>query len=382
MMLKIDFKYVVFAIGLMFVWPLMSHAKPIQSKSENTAALGFSKQAKAMVRTHQAHGVSIVVVKSNQTSYYNAGQPSHNSQYRVTSDTVFEIGSISKVFSSLIMAHAIEEGRFSLADPITKHLPDGFGGLNFDGKFVQIEHLNNTTSALPDHPKAIDALLADSSIDNLAAKIADTEKNYSFAVLLDDLKTSSLQGAPGEVSRHSNLAASLNGALLNRHYQRPYNDLLKHYIEKPYGMNSGVSLKGRKFAHGYLGDGKTVAPFLWGEAIMASGGLKYSAVDMGRFLKAQLQSHETAIKRSHTILYGDVSTTAIAYHWFVTKTPEGYVRYHASGGTLGFSSYIEFYPELNYGVVLMANRPGNVQNLLGEMAEQGRQKIFARSKPH
>jgi serine-type D-Ala-D-Ala carboxypeptidase/endopeptidase len=103
------------------------------------------------VRSGKAPGVSVAVLRDGSTRFYNAGVLSRATNAPVTEHSVHEIGSISKTFTSLLLAHAIGEGRARIDDDVRKHLPPGYDNLVRDGRPIRIADLVTTTSALQDN---------------------------------------------------------------------------------------------------------------------------------------------------------------------------------------------------------------------------------------
>lgn len=173
---------------------------------------------------------------------------------------------------------------------------------------------------------------------------------------------------PGTNPRHSNVAASLLGVILEKVYGEPFADLIARYIEKPFGMQPGVgSDRERELATGY-NDRNIAMPALDARYILTAGGLRYSSADMARFLRAQLAGDQSAIQLSQQPTAGP-GHVAVGFNWWISTEADGRRTLRASGGTFGSSSYVEFRPELNYGIVVLANRAG-AETTLYEFARQ------------
>lgn len=307
------------------------------------------------VRSGKAPGVSVAVIRDGSTRFYNAGVLSRATNAPVTEHSVHEIGSISKTFTSLLLAHAIGEGRARIDDDVRKHLPPGYDNLVRDGRPIRIADLVTTTSALQDNLPDWSGFLSKVPPEQLFAEVSKLLRGYDPARFLPDLKTVTLLDVPGRVPRHSNTASQLQGVLAERLYGQPYDALLARFVEKPLGMRAGGGpVPPALLATGYNSKGAE-APPLDTPAIRAAGGLRYSAVDMARYVAAQIAARDPAIARTHQPLFGTPKTSAIGFHWVIARTADSQTYLRHSGGTFGQSSYCDFYPARRYGAVVLAN---------------------------
>jgi len=322
-----------------------------------------SRLGSAFVSAGRSDGLSIALVKDGKVAFFNFGS------VLPTEQTVYEIGSITKVFTSLLLAHAVTEGRINLQDDIRRYLPGDYPNLSWNGKPVHVIDLADTTSALPDN-------LPDFSKIQGAVLLTKALQQYSRQNFLHDLTSVKLVDLPGKSPRHSNLAAELLGVILEKVYGDTYQSLLARYVEQPFRMQPGIGeARAALLATGY--DSRHVAMPATNEAsIMAAGGLRYSTSDMARFLSAELASDGEAMQLSQKPAWGDPASAAVAFNWNLTRNVDNQLRLHASGGTLGFASYIEVYPALGYGIVLLTNRSGETESMLQNLAQDVFDKVI------
>lgn len=328
------------------------------------------RDGEAFVKAGNTDGLSIAIVRDGQTTYFNFGTISRNKKQLPNQDTVYEIGSISKTFTSLLLAHALVEKKASASDDMRRYLPGAYPNLQFQGTPVTLKDLVATTSALPDNIPDIMAMAKANGLKRAPFVIADALQRYNTEALLADLRKASLSYKPGTMPMHSNVAAQLVGLILEKTYSRSYEDLLSVYVEKPLGMKSGVAKERLPhMATGYMADG-TATPLI--PAVeLAAGGLRYSSSDMARYVTLQLQDSDPAVALTHQPLWGSVDEGAVGFDWNIAKTIDGKIRLNHSGGTFGFSSFMDLYPDLHYGIVLMANRSDSVtQYQLQVLSEQ------------
>ncbi|PTR30862.1 CubicO group peptidase (beta-lactamase class C family) [Luteibacter sp. OK325] len=339
----------------------------------------FQHMGSQFIQAGKTDALSIAVVDHGKPRFYNFGSTSPDASTPPTENTAYEIGSITKLFTSLLLAHAIVDGNARATDDLRSYLPGSYANLQRDGVPIRLVDLADTTSALPDNLPDFTKLAPTPSPEKPPFAATKQLADYDRAQLFEDLKTASLSSRPGSVPKHSNLASVLLAIAVEKSYGQDFASLLARFIEKPFGMQAGLS-KGRagQFATGYTAD-HVAMPALDAPYIAAAAGLRYSARDMSRFLIAELAAKDPAIRLSQKVAWGDIDEDATAFNWKVDRTIDGQRRLRASGGTFAFSSYIELYPDSGYGVVLLANRPGQTQAELKAFAEEA--IVDMRGKP-
>ncbi|WP_181373222.1 serine hydrolase domain-containing protein [Massilia glaciei] len=146
-------------------------------------------------------------------------------------DTVYEIGSVSKTFTALLLADAVARGEVKLDDPVGALLP-GYAIPRHQGRAISLLDLATQTSALPRLPL------------NLMPKRADNPyADYAEADLKTFLAGYALPRAPGARYEYSNLGYGLLGQALAAQAGKPYAELVRQRIGAPLGMHStGVAL--------------------------------------------------------------------------------------------------------------------------------------------
>ena len=344
-------------------------AAPAPTKADEV----FQRLGAEFVAADRSDGLSIAVVENGRTRFYNFGTVSRQQPQAPTEHSVYEIGSITKILTSLVLANAVGEGKVGLQDDIRRYLPGEYPKLAFEGEPVRLIHLANTSSALPDNLPALPADAAQAPFQAVATLKRITDQDVYTA-----LASASLIDRPGHEPRHSNLAANLMGGILERVYGQSYETLLARYVEQPLGMGAGTGeARAALLATGY-DKNRAAMPALDARSVLAGGGLRYSAADLAKFLSAQLAAEDAAIRLSQTPAWGDADNIAVGFNWIINKTIDDQLRLRHSGGTFGFSSYIEMYPQRGYGIVLLANRPGEAQGQLQELANRASEAMWGK----
>ncbi|MBO2009829.1 serine hydrolase domain-containing protein [Hymenobacter negativus] len=317
-------------------------------------------------------GLSIGILRNGQSYFYNFGTVEKGKAQVATQNTVYEIGSISKTFTSLLLAHAVLEKRVNLNDDIRKYLPGAYPNLAFGGQPIKLVHLANTTSRLPDNLP--ENLFRRANPDSVAFLAVKNMRGYTKQNFLADLHQARLDTVPGLLPRHSNVATQLLAYILESVYKTSCADLLARYINQPLHL-AGPTGTGPK-ATGYDGKG-TAMPNITIETALAAGGLRYTPADLVKYLQYQLAESDKAVVLAHQPTWGQLDEQAIGFNWNLEKTVDSKRTLQHSGGTFGYASYCELYPELKYGIVLLANESDeNTQGSLGATAEQIKEALY------
>lgn len=336
-------------------------------------ATAVQRLGTAFVQQPARVGLSIGIIENGQTYFYNFGSIEQGKRQLPTSQTVYEIGSISKTFTSLLLAHAVLEKRVNLRDDIRKYLPGAYPNLAFGGQPIRLVHLANTTSRLPDNlPQTTAPRPADA--DSAVAAIVKSLRGYTKQNFYDDLRQARLDTLPGLLPRHSNVATQLLAYILESVYQASYADLVTRYIDKPLQLTGLASTA--PLPTGYNEKGHPM-PRLDLPTVVAAGGLHYSTADMVKYLRYQLAEKDPAVVLAHQPTWGTSETQAIGFNWNLEKTVDSQRSLQQSGGTFGCASYCEFYPAQQFGVVLFSNESdASTQGSLEAVAGQLREALY------
>lgn len=325
----------------------------------------------AFIKQPNEVGLSIGIIKNGQSYFYNFGATEKGTAKLPTPNTIYEIGSVSKTFASLLLAQAVVEKRVQLDDDIRQYLVGQYPNLTYADQPIRLVHLANTTSALPDNLPDRTSVFQQANPDSLPVIIDRASRSYTTQNFYHDLHTVKLDTVPGLVPRHSNVGARLLADILATIYQMPYEKLVEQRIEKPLRMNHTVVAENDRalLAVGHSEKGARM-PYHSPDQVEASGGLRYSTADMVKYLAHQLTETNRAMALSHQPTWGSIDEQAISLNWTVEKTVDSKRRFQHTGGTFGFASYCSFYPELGFGIVVLANESDRgTQGRLQELAE-------------
>ncbi len=243
-------------------------------------------------------GVSIVVgtVDANGNRIEVCGKPLDANSPPTDGDTVFQIGSVTKVFTSLLLADMANRGEVNLDDPISKFLPKSVRTPKVNGQEITLLQLARHTSGLPRNPDG----LVFKDPGNPYAEFT-VEKLYDY---LDGYRTSRPFGKNHE---YSNLGFRVLGHALELRANTSYGELLSTRVLQPLALKStGVALSKdmkKRLAPGYDGNGIPVRSWSF-VALHGSGALYSSANDLLAFAQAYLELRETPLKAAMRMTHG------------------------------------------------------------------------------
>ena len=268
-------------------------------------------------------------------------------------DTLFEIGSVTKAFTGLLLADMVRRGEVALDDPVQRLLPADVRLAEPDGRPITLEALATHTSGLPH------------DADNYAPRDrANPFADYTVARFYDFLRRWRPSAGAAGVHRYSNVGAGLLGHALALHASADFETLVRTRIAEPLGMQNTVitpsqSLSDR-FAGGHDFDGRpavhTDIPVIEG-----AGALRSTADDLLAFLAAEAGLFETPLAGAMSAQLnarrptGRADFPFQALGWCVTTGPDGEVAWH-TGRTTGFRTFLGFDRGRGVGVAVLGNQ--------------------------
>lgn len=329
------------------------------------------KAAKAYAKDNNRVAFSIGFIANNKKYSYNYGETAVSSKKLPTAQSIYEIGSITKTFTGLLVAHAVQEGKMDYQADIRKYLPDGFGNLQYpNGAPVKLIYLLAHVSKFPNSFKE-DPNSAGFTEDDFLKNIRE--------IKLDSLK--------GFKYAYSNIGYQLMGYMLERLYQKTYPELVQQYIAQPLKMvNTQVVYPANMRANilkGYNAQ-KEEAP-AQPTTFVGAGGLRSTLSDMLNYLQYQIEEKDPLVKLSHRITSGNIDEEAHAFQWVIGKTWnwDNYIR--TDGGTRGFRSFCMMYPDYNLSFIILSNQTddsagGGLYRITAAIFNELKQQKIAKTK--
>ena len=326
----------------------------VEPQRPNYAAL-IQEVTRDIVGETGSVGAVVVVVSAAQREVVGLGSREIGGP-PVDRQTVFQIGSVSKPITGLMLAGLIESSPPSLRadDPVNAHLSDITAPSGTAGP-ITLEQLATHYSALPNFP------------DNLIGPRTSPGRGYTRALLNDFLSTHRLSGEPGEGYTYSNLGYGLLGlSLSDAEGVSGYEQLLADRFSRPLGLSrTGLNRPGflarvdDNLSQGYGGpDGRVEVGLAEMGALAGSGEILSTGEDMALFLSVMcgLSAYpvEGAIERALAPRAPGEGAGQIAYGWDVADAePRLWTK---TGLTAGFTAYVALRRDPQVGVAILSNR--------------------------
>ena len=310
---------------------------------------------KTLVDDGHVVGCMVAIVDADTTLSTGYGTIKEGQQLIPDEATIFEIGSVSKVFTGILFADAVQRKVVGLNSLVNDLLPAA-SGLKLKGQDVALSHLATHTSGLlrlPVNFKILDA--------------SDPYIHYNLEKLWDGVKGYRPPRKPGAYL-YSNWGMGLLGALISKAQSKTYAELLSTRITKPLELHdTAIHLsksQQSRLAQGYAGLGQPAKP--WDLASLAgAGGVRSTMSDMIRFMQAHFKKsplHSTlnaALNEQVKLPNGQ----RMGLGWHIAR--DGMTRWH-NGMTGGYASYMAMVPQRQLGVIVLANTASDEVTVVGE----------------
>ncbi|MGB5500573.1 MAG: serine hydrolase [Maribacter sp.] len=326
------------------------------------------ESVKANVHTRVTNGssagIAIGVIDAQGTHVYNYGVKSLKTKDPVDEHSVFEIGSISKTFTGLLLADLVTKGELQLTTPLQDLLPSGVTAPTRNGEAITLVHMSNHTSSLPRLP------------DNMRpANPNNPYADYSEEQLYEFLSRYQLPRDIGSQYEYSNYAAGHLGHVLAAHQQMSYEELLLKTIARPLGMeNTGITLTPNMKENLAMGHSGPIQVENWDLSTLAgAGGIRSTVVDMLNYVSANMGTKQSdlypAMQLSHTNTRKTGAVPQVGLGWHITKHNSREFVWH-NGGTGGYRTFIGFVKGDDKGVVVLSNSNASIDNIGYHLLDQ------------
>lgn len=289
--------------------------------------------------------MAIAIIENGVTKFYGIKIENDSVLTFDNHQMVFEIGSITKVFTSTLLAQLVLEEKVELDDPINDFLDFTIK----DQVQMSFKQLATHTSGLPRVP----ASLALPSVD-MRNPYKDYDEASLKAYLTEKLE---MTHPPGEVSEYSNLGGGLLGYVLEQVAEASYEDLLQTYIFSKYQMPHSTTereLIADKLIMGLNDEGEEVPN--WDLAVlMGAGGIVSTVQDLAQFAMAHFdETHqELALTREKFFTVTDNFSSGLG--WSVITRDSGSIWNWHNGGTGGYSSSMIMDVKRKNAVIILSN---------------------------
>ena len=300
--------------------------------------------------------IVIGLIDKDGPRYYSFGKKKKGGK-KVNEHSVYEIGSISKVFTGLLLADKVIKGELETDDPIENFLPSTLKVPTYEGQSITLGNLSDHTSSLPRlpnnfSPADLNNPYADYSVEDMYAFLSSYEPERPI----------------GSEYEYSNLAVGLLGHILALQSGKSYEDLLLSTIAVPLNMNeTKITLTKKMKKNLATGHQQGVAVANWDlPTIAGAGGIRSTAHDMLIFLAANLQLFDHPLKKammlSHLPRHDKAGKVRVGLGWHISEGTDGDVLWH-NGATGGYTAFTGFIKEKELGVVVLTNSTENVDDI-------------------
>lgn len=287
---------------------------------------------------------------------FSCGKLDNGTDQDVNGDTLFEIGSITKTFTGLLLQEMVERGQAKLDDPVAKYLPESVKMPTCNGKQITLLQLATHTSALPDMPDNVDPKRAE-----------DPGADYSAQKLHAFLSYCKLAREPGAKYEYSSLGMTLLAHAIALKAGVSYESLVTDRICRPLKMDSTrITLTpemNARMARGHNYFGYPASSTHWG--LDGGSGLRSTANDLLKYLSANLgltpcgltsYMEKTHVAHYHAHLQTETGVdTDIGLAWMITHEPGAASFIQHGGLTRGFITFIGLNMARRRGVVVLCN---------------------------
>ncbi|WP_264537764.1 serine hydrolase [Flavobacterium sp. N1736] len=327
--------------------------KKLNHLSETEIVASMDKNAEILLENSKANSVSIGIVKDGKTYTKHYGEIDKGKGNQANNNTVFEIASITKLFTGLLMAQAVVERKISPDDDIRKYITGSYPNLEYQGNPIKIKDLVSFKTGfnkdLPDNSE-----FRKNPNDSSYIGFKKLDESYSREKFFADLKTIKLNTLPGTKFKYSNGSVQLAAHILENVFHKSYETLLKENILSKLNMTS-TTLNPEKsivIANGYNGKKQmpTLSDNLWG----AAGYLKSTLGDLTKFLAFEINTNNKVVLESQRNLLNSDSDFN-GYFWDGIQVDNNGKNCWKHGGAFGAQNMFLVYPERGLGISIIVN---------------------------
>lgn len=305
-------------------------------------------------------GLVVGILTPEGERYFAAGAFGVADELTPPEKIIFEIGSITKTFTGVLLAEGIRRGEVKLSDTILAIWP-----VLFKSPFlhkITLQDLATHSAGLPAMPSNLNP-----------AQEGDPYADYALEDLTQYLLEDMSAGAMRGVHQYSNLGMGLLGALLAKKAMTPYPELVQKRICEPLGLRDTSTVVPKdalqRLAQGHNAGGKPT-PYWRFAALAGCGALHSTARDLLRYMSAYLDKLKDAppgllesLKQAITpVTTASSQDLKIGLGWYIIEAPEKTVLFH-DGGTGGFRSFAAFIKESGVAVAVLSNTGADVSDI-------------------
>jgi CubicO group peptidase (beta-lactamase class C family) len=349
---------------------LLTASSSLAAAEEFTEAIHAFLQQRVEVEKRDV-GIVVGLVDEHGSSVISCGKLDNGTDQEVNGDTVFEIGSVTKTFTGLLLQDMVERVQMKLDDPVAKYLPESVKMPTRNGKEITLLQLATHTSGLPT-----------TSVTWTPKRAENPRAEYTIERMYDFVSGYQLTRDPGTKYEYSTVGMALLGQAIALKAGTSYESLVVDRICRPLAMDSTritltPELKDR-FATGHNAFGYAVSGSYWG-ALTAGAALRSTAHDLLKYVSANLgltpsgltplmeKTHVAHFHAGRTEDSGLDTDTDIGLDWMITRDRQGAKIVQHGGLTDGFITFVCFDLTRRRGVVVLSSSQGFDVGALGRL---------------
>jgi CubicO group peptidase (beta-lactamase class C family) len=299
-------------------------------------------------------GIAVGIIDADGVHYFNFGRTSADGK-AITEHSIFEIGSITKTFTAIMLADMAIKGQLSIDDPVIKFLPESVTFPSYGETQITLGHLSDHTSSLPRMP------------DNMIpADPLNPYADYTVEQMYTFLSSHTLTRGVGSEYEYSNLAQGLLGHILALQAGMSYEELLKSTITSPLQMHeTGITFTDHMTKNLAKPHSQGLVVSNWDLPTLAgAGAIRSSTHDMLKYLAANLGLTDTPVSEAMAMTHYPRHDKGgrVGLGWHIAEGSQGDVIWH-NGGTGGYRAFAGFLKETGRGVVLLTNSDVDVDDI-------------------
>ena len=319
-----------FYLPILFSFFLYSCHSPKNEPFDRLIGL-LDQRADICLQNGHAPDIALGVYRDGKV-YHNYYGSSHRSE-GLSDSSLFEIASITKIFTGSLAARAVLDGKINLEDDIRMYLRGEYPYLEFESEPIRIWHLLTHTMGFENRrPPGYDRMITQIT----KGKGESSIYTYTMDDLLEEMKEVRLDKKPGTFYEYNSIGAELVSYILQRVYERSYEELLSDFMVE-IGMRNSVLVtqKEKEIDHlvrGYDEEGR-LAQFDGNPLIGGGFGLLATLPDLMKLVVFQLESQDPLIKEATRVLYEDEEDNRMGYLWQDMGIGEEEGFYYSKTGT-------------------------------------------------
>ena len=304
------------------------------------------------VRKYDIPAINLGIVINGEMTFINKGVYNRNSDKKVNNEAVFQLGSVSKMLTGVVINSLVKEGKINLEESIVSYLPNELPSKTLDKlRPITVRDLLHHRSGLPRSSKVI----LKHKKGNDAYLYGYTEEDF-----IKDLNKMKVKPAAGEKFRYSNFGYGLLGYIAERVTGESYEDLLKKHLSEQYSMtNTSTKVPTKNLVQPYRKDNRKVETQAWNLGKCTPGGGIYTTVaDMTRLLSQQIEVYVATETQSPLYSTRDKRPqTGVSYGFGLFDFGNG--DFGHDGDLDGFASAYWFRPEAKMGFMYLTSSGGD-----------------------